>query len=142
MQVTELKEGPTFTDYNGEFDAPVPICRGCKHFGIVDRHYTYCAAQPCTSNRVFPDPKFGKQTNKGGAPDSGCPFYKLEPHSIPKPPRTRTQMLRYLLNHLNGWEELCPEENFWTFRKKNWNIVVYWNGRKTEMYRVKKAVGV
>lgn len=67
-----LRNGPVWTDYNGDLDAPVLTCTGCHHLRYHDRHYPYCSAQP-VPNQSYPWPGAGKhiQVEK---PNAGCPY--------------------------------------------------------------------
>lgn len=66
-------EGPVLSD-EGKLTCYWGKDNKCKHFGIHDFHYFYCAAQEseCLS-KDYPWPGAGKQLARS-TPDSGCPF--------------------------------------------------------------------
>jgi hypothetical protein len=79
----ELIEGPVLTDEDGNLPVPVALCayggERCKHLGVNDWHYFYCAAQDAPNKHAgprdyaYPWHGAGKQL-PGCYPDSGCPF--------------------------------------------------------------------
>jgi len=71
QNVTSIQEGPILTNYSGELDIAVEICSGCKHLGIHDCHYYYCAAQPVTKQE-FPWPGAGIRL-PSHHPNAACP---------------------------------------------------------------------
>lgn len=78
-------EGPILTDQDGNLDTPILMCayrdHRCKHFGVHDWHYFYCAAQDAPNKHAsetgyaYPWKGAGKQI-RWAKPDEGCPFTK------------------------------------------------------------------
>ena len=76
-------EGPVLTDQGGNLDEPILLCaygkHRCKHLGVHDWHYFYCAAQDAPNKQVmrgchpYPWAGAGKQLSDY-KPDCGCPF--------------------------------------------------------------------
>lgn len=72
------REGPDWTDENGELETPYLSCQGCKHLGVHDYHYFYCGAQDAQNQRhtafvgdfsyAYPWPGAGKQLVWGPKP--------------------------------------------------------------------------
>lgn len=68
--------GPTYTDLDGELPKPMPFCRGCEFYRIIDFHYQQCAdiegaarnAQP----QILADGQRMIQTD--GHPPATCRF--------------------------------------------------------------------
>ena len=77
------QEGPVTTNQDGNLDTPVRMCayreHRCKHFGVHDWHYFYCAAQDAPNKHAgprdyaYPWRGAGKQL-RDNKPDAGCPF--------------------------------------------------------------------
>lgn len=68
-----VREGPKFTDYNGELDTPILVCTGCKHLHWYDMHYAYCQAQPI-KGQTYPAHNAGTHLRQGAKPNKECPF--------------------------------------------------------------------
>ena len=84
MDQAEVKqEGPILTDQGGNLPEPIRMCAygsaRCKHLGVHDWHYFYCAAQDAANqhagprDHAYPWRGAGKQL-MDCKPDSGCPF--------------------------------------------------------------------
>lgn len=77
------QDGPVLTDQNGNLPAPILMCaydeHRCKHLGVHDWHYFYCAAQDAPNKHAgpreyaYPWRGAGKRL-RDYKPDSGCPF--------------------------------------------------------------------
>ena len=77
------QEGPVLTDQRWNLGRAILMCsfgeHRCKHFGVHDWHYFYCAAQDAPNKRplrdgyAYPWAGAGKQL-RDPKPDVGCPF--------------------------------------------------------------------
>ena len=83
VQMTAIQEGPTLSDQGGNLAVPILMCTygdyRCKHLGVHDFHYYYCAAQDAPNKHAeamayaYPWPVAGKRL-RDYKPDAGCPF--------------------------------------------------------------------
>jgi DNA-directed RNA polymerase sigma subunit (sigma70/sigma32) len=78
------------------------MCTGCKHLGIHDFHYFYCAGQDAQNkdpaNKVpYPWRGAGTQLHRGPYPDQGCPYE-------PAPPST-AEMVTKRIKNMVGYVE-------------------------------------
>lgn len=77
QDITSTQEGPNLTDYNGELDEKVLTCSGCKHLGIHDRHFLYCAALPI-AGQDYPWPGAGRRITTQPLPECPHPIKQEE----------------------------------------------------------------
>lgn len=123
------QDGPSY-DTSGKY--AVEMCNGCMHL-ITHRASFRCSKlndKPLLESRRDPDQASGRIVFPAITCAYAAPMRR---------PRTRYMVLHTVWNVNSGWEELFPEENYWAFRKKDWLMYYYFDGRGIQFRRMKKA---
>lgn len=129
-QEQKVQYGPTLYLIDQDPAYKAATCVGCKNARIVESHFVYCKVQEVDGSvRVWPSPTLGLQIQLG-QPNRGCPYInQVDTFKAGKRvPRDLSALIQAMAYH-KGWEELCPDEGKWYFRKKNWLATVHWEAR-------------
>jgi len=82
-------EGPIFTDQDGGLNIKIPMCgwgdRTCRHLGVHEFHYYYCAAQDAENKHAAPN-EFAYPWHGAGKHLFGGPYPKNCPFHLPAAP--------------------------------------------------------